>query len=315
MVAGPSWLPLAVVGYVVLQTGASSLQSALQALIPEHVAPTTRGRAAGWKTVFDVGGAFLAFVVLGLLLAVGNAVTAAVATTGLLVAALALVMALVPAQPPGPAEPRGEPTSAAKLTRGSPWRRSAGFGRLIAARYFFLLGAFGVSRFLLLLVADRMEIDPSEAAGQAGLMLAALALLTVAAAVPLGRLADRRGRLPVMAIGIVLSAAGIASLVPSGGLAGILIGGCLMSAGTAAFVTANWAALTDLSPGPDAGRLMGIANIGTGGAAASAGLLGPVIDAGGFGPALAVAAAATACGLLPLFVGSTTRGDGNLGHA
>ena len=115
-----------------------------------------------------------------------------------------------------------------------------------------------------------------------------------------------------MAVGVVLSAAGIVALIPSAGVAGVLIGGSLMSAGTAAFVTANWAALTDLAPGPDAGRLMGIANIGTGGAAAAAGLLGPLIDAGGFGPALAVAAAATALGLLPLMVRSETRRDGDL---
>ena len=302
VLAGPTALPLAALGYVVLQAGASALQAALQALIPEHIAATMRGRAAGWKTGFDVGGASLAFAVLGLLLADGNAVAAAAVSTGLLVAALALVRALVPGRAELPiASPRGH--------------RPVGFVRLIAARFLFLLGAFGVSRFLLLLVADRLEIIPSRAADEAGLLLAALALLTVAAAMPFGRLADRRGRLPVMVMGIVLAAAGIASLVPSAGVAGILIGGSLMSAGTAAFVTANWAALTDLAPGPDAGRLMGIANIGTGGAAAAAGLLGPLIDAGGFGPALAVAAAATACGLLPLLVRSGTRGDGDLRSA
>ena len=303
LLAGPTALPLAALGYVVLQAGASALQAALQALIPEQIAATMRGRAAGWKTVFDVGGAFLAFVVLGLLLADGNVVAAAAVSTGLLVATLVLVRALVPGRSARAEEPAIASTLAAELRTASPrghW--PAGFERLIAARFLFLLGAFGVSRFLLLLVADRLEIVPSRAADEAGLLLAGFALLTVGAAVPLGRLADRRGRLPVMAMGVVLSAVGIASLVPTAGVAGILIGGSLMSAGTAAFVTANWAALTDLAPGPQAGRLMGIANIGTGGAAAAAGLLGPLIDAGGFGPALAVAAAATACGLLPLLV-------------
>ncbi|MCA1569973.1 MAG: MFS transporter [Chloroflexi bacterium] len=315
VLAGPTAVPLAALGYVVLQAGASALQAALQALIPEQIAPTARGRAAGWKTSFDLGGAFLAFVVLGLLLADGNAVAAATTTTGLLIGALALVIALVPGRrPPGASEP-GVASSAAAAEHATPPRRGhwpAGFARLITARFLFLLGAFGVSRFLLLMVADRLEIAPSRAADEAGLLLAALALLTVLAAVPLGRLADRRGRLPVMAMGVVLSAAGILALVPSAGVAGVLIGGALMSGGTAAFVTANWAALTDLAPGPDAGRLMGIANIGTGGAAASAGLLGPLIDAGGFGPALAVAAAATACALLPVLVRSGTPGDGGL---
>jgi hypothetical protein len=45
---------------------------------------------------------------------------------------------------------------------------------------------------------------------------------------------------------------------------------------------------------------MGMANIGTGGAAACAGLLGPVIDGVGFTPAILIAAIATAAALLPL---------------
>ena len=312
VLAGPTAVPIAALGYVVLQAGASSLQAALQALIPEQIAGTVRGRAAGWKTTFDVGGAFLAFVVVGMVLADGNALAAAAVTTGLLLAALVLVMALVPGRSPRADEPWVTSPSAEEVATARPWGSPAGFGRLIAARFLFLVGAFGVSRFLLFLVADRLEIIPARAADEAGLLLAALALLTVLAAVPLGRLADRWGRVPLMVVGVALSATGILALVPSAGVAGVLVGGSLMSAGTAAFVTANWAALTDLAPGPDAGKLMGIANVGTGGAAASAGLLGPLIDAGGFGPALAVAAAATACGLLPLLVRSGTGGDGNV---
>ena len=189
VLAGPTALPVAALGYVVLQAGASSLQAALQALIPEQIAGTVRGRAAGWKTTFDVGGAFLAFVVLGMVLADGNAVAAAAVTTGLLVAALVLVRALVPGRSPRAAEaasalPAAAQSANAPTNKGLP----AGFGRLIAARFLFLVGAFGVSRFLLLLVADRLEIDPERAADEAGLLLAALALLTVLAAVPLGRL-------------------------------------------------------------------------------------------------------------------------------
>jgi hypothetical protein len=46
--------------------------------------------------------------------------------------------------------------------------------------------------------------------------------------------------------------------------------------------------------------LMGLANIGTGGAAACAGLAGPLIDAAGFEPAILLAAMATFAALLPL---------------
>jgi hypothetical protein len=79
-----------------------------------------------------------------------------------------------------------------------------------------------------------------------------------------------------------------------------------MSIGTAIFVTANWASLTDLAHAEDAGRLMGLANIGAGGAAACAGLLGPTIDAWGFTPALALAMASALIAVVPL--GRIARG-------
>jgi hypothetical protein len=45
---------------------------------------------------------------------------------------------------------------------------------------------------------------------------------------------------------------------------------------------------------------MGIANLGAGLAAAAAGLVGPLIDAVGFSPALVVAAGASFAAILPL---------------
>lgn len=58
----------------------------------------------------------------------------------------------------------------------------------------------------------------------------------------------------------------------------MLVFGGLMSIGSAAFVTANWAMTTDVVPAARAGRLLGLANVGTAGAAAVAGLFGPVAD-------------------------------------
>ena len=81
---------------------------------------------------------------------------------------------------------------------------------------------------------------------------------------------------------------------------GAVVAGILMAIGTAAFTTANWAALTGSTPATVAGRLMGMANVGTGGAAACAGLLGPSIDAFGFTPALVVATVSILVSLAPI---------------
>jgi MFS family permease len=289
--AGATAVLVVAAAYLVVQVSASALQSVQQTWIPEHVDPSVRGRAAGLKTAFDLGGAFLAFGSLGVLLAAGDAVPAVVAITVLLIVSLVVVVLLVPAT-------RGDAMGPAPGI--APTSLPTGFRRLVLARFLFLLGTYGIGRFLLLISADRMGIDPARAADETGGLLALFTLVGAVAAVPFGAIADRLGRVPVMRLGILLSAVGIAAFLPAAGVWGILIGGTTMSLGTAAFVTANWAATTRLVPPERSGRLMAIANFGTGGAAACVGLLGPLIDWGGFTPAILLGTIATLAALAPL---------------
>jgi MFS family permease len=288
ILTGTTTVIAALAGYVVIQLAATSLQAAQQTLIPEHLEPDEQGKASGLRTAFDVGGSFVAFVVLGALLASGDLVLAATVAGAVVVTAVVLVVLFVPRI--RPAKRRAEPIS----------QLPAGLAPLIAARFLFLFATYGVGRFLLFLVADRLGLDPGSAVGQAGVLLALFTFTTALAALPIGRVADRHGRRDVMVSGAVIGAVGIGVLVPSAGAAGLLVGGLLMSVGTAAFVTANWAATTALVPSHEAGRLMGIANLGTGLAAAAAGALGLLIDSAGFGPALLVASAASAAAVVPL---------------
>jgi MFS family permease len=100
--------------------------------------------------------------------------------------------------------------------------------------------------------------------------------------------------------GVALAAVGIVALVPALGVGGVVVGGALMSLGTAAFLPANWAATADLASPTEAGRLMALANLGTALAAAAVGLLGLLIPYAGFTPALVLAAIASAAAALPL---------------
>lgn len=296
LLVGTTTLLAAVVSYVLIQAAATAMQAAQQTLIPEHLDRVEQGRGSGLKTTFDVGGSFLAFLVLGALLASGDVLAAAALITLLVAVAVALVVRLLPPPPP--------------LRR--PARRSTrlpdGLAALVVARFLFLFATYGVGRFLVLLVAERLGLEPARAVGDAAGLLALFTLATAASAVPVGWLADRRAPRDIMGAGALIAAIGIAVLVPPAGLAGIVVGGLLMSAGSAAFVTANWAATTRLATSDDAGRLMAIANLGTGLAAAAAGALGPVIDAAGFAPALLVAAAASAAAVIPLLVHAAPLG-------
>lgn len=71
---------------------------------------------------------------------------------------------------------------------------------------------------------------------------------------------------------------GVFLLVFATGLGQIFLFGVLMSLGSAAFASANWALTADLVPKEESARYFGLANIGTAGAAAAAGLFGPLVD-------------------------------------
>jgi MFS family permease len=289
LLTGATAIPLVALAYLIVQVSASAIQAAQQTLIPEQVPPAFRGRAAGLKTAADIGGAFVAFLILGWLVGSGELASVAGVITVALVGALFVAWLLVPRRLPSVVPRRA-------AVDGLP----PGFVRLIAARFLFLLGIYIIGRFLLLLVAERLGIEVAPAADETGGLLALFTLTTAIGALALGPLTDRYGRPRMMAGGAAVAAIGILGFLPAAGLLGVLLAGVLMSLGTAAFSAGNWAAITDIVPASDSGRLMGLANIGTGGAATCAGLAGPLIDAAGFEPAILLAAVATIAALLPL---------------
>jgi MFS family permease len=265
-------------GYVLVQAAASVAQAAQQGFIPDLVPRQWRGTAAGIKGFMDLGGALLAFAGLGQLLAGGRTGPALVALAAGVVLAFALTLALVrePPQTAGRARPETTLGGAFRLDL----RRHRAFAWLVASRFLFLLGSYAVGRFFLYFVADRLGLDPARAAEEAGALLAGLTLVTVLAAPPAGWAADRFGRRPLMLAGAALSAAGALLLAGAGSAGHILLFGGLMAVGSAAFAGANWALTADLVPQAEAARFFGLANAGTAGAAAAAGLLGPLVDWG-----------------------------------
>jgi MFS family permease len=81
-----------------------------------------------------------------------------------------------------------------------------------------------------------------------------------------------------MVAGTMLSALGTLLLIVASTSVQILLFGSLMSLGSAAFASANWAMTADLSPSSESARFFGLANFGTAGAAATGGLFGILID-------------------------------------
>ena len=278
--------PAVTIGAVVTLAGASVAQAGYQPMLPDRLPPRWRGRAGGLKSAFDVGGAMLAFVLLGALVGAGEPVLAGLALAAVLGIGFALSWLLAG---------RGSPPVDAVESRGE---TGSSLLRVVAARFLFLLGIYAVGRFLLLFVADRFGLTPDAAAAEAGMALASLALVTVAASLPAGWLADRIGRRALMVGGGLAGGAGIALLPAADSMVALIGAGSLMAIGSAAFGSASWALLADLSPAPRAGGALGLANLGTAGAAAAAGGFGAIIDVSGFGAAFALAAACSVAGAI-----------------
>lgn len=259
--------------YLVATGGANIAQAGQQALIPDQVPAQSRGRAAGLKGFMDVGGAFAAFAVLAALLSDG------MLSIAMLVLAAAFALTVGAAlYSPSTVVPRRAP---APLRLSVLWRDLAApgpFTVLLLARFCVLLGVYAVGRFLLLFIADRLDLAPEAAAGEAGTVLAVLALLTAVSAVPFGWAADRVGRRPMMVGGAVLAASGIGLMAMATDTTQIMLFGIPLALGTAAFGAGSWAMATDLVSPAAAARQMGTANYATAGAAAAAGLLGPLVD-------------------------------------
>jgi len=273
-------LLLILAGYVLVQVAASIAQAAQQAFIPDQVEKEARGVASGVKSLMDLGGALLGFALLGSVVEAAGIDAALLALAAILLMTFLLTVVLV-REPTAAEAPVARPPARGTLRRAFQidLRRHRAFVWLVFSRFLFLLGTYAVGRFLLLFMAERLNLAPGQAAEEAGLLLGILTLATLVATVPAGILADRFGRLPLMAAGGLLSAAGVLPLIWADTALEIALFGSLMSLGSAAFASANWALTADLVPDEEAARFFALANFGTAGAAALAGLFGPLVDA------------------------------------
>jgi MFS family permease len=290
-------------GMVLALTGVGVAQAGQQALLPDLVPAVGRGRGGGLKSAFDVGGAFIGFVALAAVLGNGDPGAAVGVLGATLVASFGMTALLVGrTRSPRAAVPGRSFLDAYRLDLAL----HRDLVSVVAARFLFLLGIYAVGRFLLLFVADRLGLGPDAAGAQAGAALALLAAVTVLASLPSGWLADRLGRRPLMVAGGALAAAGIALMPLAPSIELVWAFGALMAVGTAAFSAASWAMLADAAHPSESGRLLGLAHLGTAGAAAMAGLFGLLIDAAGYGVAFPAAAVLTLAGGLVAWRGAAS---------
>jgi MFS family permease len=136
---------------------------------------------------------------------------------------------------------------------------SAGRRRAVLA---IAIGAIALDTALLGLIAPLLpQIESRTGSGEAGLglALAAYSIPIFFVSLPLGRLADRAGRRPLLLGGLLLTAAGSAVIALSSALEPLIAGRAIQGVGSAASWIAALALVSDLAPEGRKGEAIGFA--------------------------------------------------------
>ncbi|MGD8625131.1 MAG: MFS transporter [Anaerolineae bacterium] len=155
--------------------------------------------------------------------------------------------------------------------------RQTSFIWWVINRLLFLAAAGSIQGFALYYLRDVLHLP--DAASWTGVLLGFVAVFLLVSALGGGSLADRFGRRRLVALSALVAAFGTFILLLARDMTLVIVGGCIVGAGTGTFMATNWALGTDLAPPGEAGRYLGIANMaGAGAGIVGAGIGGPLAD-------------------------------------
>lgn len=266
--------------YLMMQFSSNLAHGPAQGLIPDLVAPGRRGIAVGVKNVLDMLGIVVAALVVGRVMGSvsPDPLRAALLIVLALWGCLAITCLGIRERNIVAESPVSGDTARATLRQvlRIDLRSHPLYARLLLARFFVLFGSYAVQSFALYYFRDVLQIpSPARAVGSIMSVVGVSVLLVV---YPAGTLSERWGRkgLSIAACAIISLGLGLLTLVQDPRL--LWLWGLLIGVGMGIFASVNWAWATDLAPIAEAGKYLGLSNLATAGSAATARLLGPVID-------------------------------------
>lgn len=227
--------------YLLVQLGNNLATGPYSALIPELVAPESRGRASGVMGFLQAGGQLLGGVVafaFGLLAVPGAASYLAIGVV--LLASAVVTLALVPEPPAGRRE------AAPRF----PWWQLFAFQAFLwvfVTRALFSLGQYSVQPFLQYYVADVLGHE-RDAGTATSVMLLCIIVGSIASALVGGRLSDRVGRKPIIYVaGTTMAVCAILFLFAGSDLVALALA-FGFGLGYGAFISVDWALGSDAMP-------------------------------------------------------------------
>jgi MFS family permease len=303
--AGSYWL--LVVFYFLLQTASNTAQGPYQGLQPDVVPEEQRGTASGYYGLANLVGTLSGTVVAGVILNTAGRPAAFGSIALLLVVTMVVTVAFVPDRVRPSRAGFGSPFEVARATFTTPLQYPS-FMWLMGSRLLILMGIVGIQSFAFFFFSDAFFHGDSHAATTATTVVVGLVvLLAILVTWPAARLSDRTGRRPLIIAGGLLASCGTLVLLFAGyswmpgflvapvaaalGLSDLaaqtFLAGILVGAGLGAFLSVDWAFITDVIPRDQAGLFFGFSNIATAGAGVIARFVaGPILDHYNAGPHL-----------------------------
>jgi len=290
--SGSYWL--LVVFYFLLQTASNTAQGPYQGLQPDVVPEDQRGTASGYYGLANLVGTLAGTLVVGIVLDRAGVPAAFASIAVLLLATMLLTVLLVPDRVQSDQAAYRSAGEVVRSTFTTPLHYPA-FMWLMGSRLLILMGVVGIQSFAFFYFSDAFfQGDVRQATNATTAVVGLVVGLAILLTWPAARLSDRIGRRPLIVIGGLLATTGTLILffggyqwMPSallsaiGGATGLpeivaqtLLGGMLIGAGLGAFLSVDWAFITDVIPRDQAGLFFGFSNIATAGAGVIARFIG-----------------------------------------
>jgi len=270
-------LEVVIVGYIGLQIVSNIAHGPMQGLIPDLVPGEQLGAASGLKNLMDMAGLIIVSLLAGRLLSPEDRYPTTIMLVVMAVLAVsAAITFLFTRERPTSGQAMNRDRISLKETFRVDLAGNRNYFRLIASRFMFLIGIYGVQSFAQYFIRDVMRApNPIQATGD---LMAALALSLVACSLIGGWLSDRIGARRVVALASVIAAAGSFLLIFARDLPSMTLYASVLGAGIGFYLTSNWAFASQLAPKAEAGKFLGLTNLATAGASAMSKLAGIPID-------------------------------------
>ena len=146
----------------------------------------------------------------------------------------------------------------------------------LLSRYLMIAATFVFPTYGLFFLDDVVQV--SNPAQTLGITIAAVGGAVVLSVYPAGWLSDRIGHKPVVLMGAVVAALGLAAMTQAEGLMQVLIIASIAGAAVGVVLTANWALANQLGTAGREGQHIGLVSLATIAGAATAKLMGPGVD-------------------------------------